>query len=170
MFSVSYTSFEHDERVALVDTIAEIPRYRRFFKSPEGVLCPYNPFTEGQKEEMLDFARLHIAAHGPSTISARRLLPSLLHPVAEELEYAFSKATGYRRDALLRINSRDPRTLHAHESSLTCTFSGVGTIALNNAGEEYSAPLDHIFIFHRSIKHMASQYKSAELPKVTLMI
>lgn len=162
--------FEKDERIVMVDCIAEIPRHRSFFSSIQGVLCPYNPLTVPERETLLDFARSHIAAHGAATISAQRFFPSFLRPAVEELEYAFSKATGFKREALLRINSTHPSSPHAHETSLTCTFSGIGTIGVNQQGQEYSVPLDHIFIFHRGIKHMASQYKSPDLPKVTLMV
>lgn len=163
-------TFEQDARVIMVDSIGEIPRHRRFFNTAQGVLCPYNPLTEAQRAELFGFARHHVALNGATTISSQRLLPSFLTPVIHELEHAFARATGSNRSAIMRINSTAPRTPHAHEASLTSTFSGVGTIALDQNGKEYAAPLDHIFIFHRAIRHRASQYRSAEMPKITLMV
>lgn len=162
--------FEHDDRVLLVGTVADIPAFRGIYNRLAGVLCPFNPLSEEQRAEIIAFAKAHIAQKGPSTISVRKHIPASLHPVMDELHGVFSRVAGRAGNPVLRINSRAPGTPHNHETTLTCTFTGIGTIGVNKQGRQYAAPLDHIFIIHKNLKHMASQYSSPDIPKITVMV
>ncbi len=162
--------FIHDDRVLLVDKVADIPSFRGIYNRLAGVLCPYNPLSEEQRAEIINFAKTHIAQKGPSTISVRKHIPAALHPVMDELDNIFSRVAARAGTPVLRINSKAPSAPHSHETTLTWTFTGIGTIGVNKSDQHYAAPLDHIFIIHKSLKHMASQYSSADMPKITVMV
>lgn len=169
MFRDKGERWPEDERILVIGGLGDMPARRGLFNRLGGVLCPYAPLDEGQRAEAVAFARAHLAREGSATISSLHRFPGMLRPAVAELLDAFHRAGGRRSNPVLRLNSAHPATLHSHDMTMTCTLTGVGTIARNADGAEYAAPLDHAFLMYAGLMHRASSYRSPDVPKITLM-
>lgn len=179
MFFKNYKRFEQDERIAVVESIHDIPRCGRMFSRVNGVLCPYDPFTQTEEAEIADYVRANyndlkggidnLGDVRPGLFykkTSRNILPQPLLRTFGELEQVFKRATGTKAMAELRADSRVPSWAHQHATTLTYTFKGVGTIGYRMDGQSYEIPDKHIFIFDKEIPHSASQ----SLPKLTILV
>ena len=83
-----------------------------------------------------------------------------------ELEQVFRRCTRIKGLSELRADSKVPFWAHQHETTLTYTFMGKGTIGYRMDGQSYEIQDKHIFIFDKNIPHSASQ----ETPKLTILV
>ena len=171
--------FEKDARIAVVDSLRDIPRCGRMFSRVNGVLCPYDPFTGTEEREIAEYVRENYEAlkGGRDNLGEvhsglfyktndRNTLPQPLLRVFGELEQVFRRATGTRALAELRADSKVPSWAHQHQTTLTYTFLGKGTVGYRMDGQSYDIPDKHIFIFDKEIPHSASQC----VPKLTILV
>ena len=178
MFHSRHARFERDPRIAVVDSIENIPRIGIPFSGIHGVLCPYNPFTEGEIREIATYMQGKIDRREDRSIYATqyfntlmaKMLPSALPRVFDDLANAFRRATGGAGKKVLRANSTHPTFPHRHDAALSYTFSGTGTICVNQAGEHYAVPTGQILVMDEKIAHMASQDMPEDMPKLTALI
>lgn len=163
-----------DSRIALVDRIEDAPRIGGLFNVAHGVICPHRPYTDAQLQEIVDYARARLkkgtANYFRPVSTGPDPAPQALIDIYKDMQGAFHRVTGYNRSGIVRINSRFPQQMHAHEPTLTYTFSDAGTIAENKRGKRYTIPAGHIFIFDQKIWHMAAQTLSADMPRITIVI
>lgn len=163
-----------DRRIALVGRIEDTPRIGGLFSSANGVICPHRPYTDGQLQEINEYARSRLkkgmAGYFRPVFTHMDKPPQTLIDVYNDMQDAFARSTGNNRMGLVRINSRFPNQMHAHAPSLTYTFGDAGTIAENKHGKRYTIPAGHMFIFDQKVWHMASQTISPDTPRVTIVI
>jgi hypothetical protein len=177
-FFSKYKTFEHDNRIAVADTIKGIPSCHRTFSRFSGALCPFNPLSDHEEQEIIEFMRVRMQTKKDNAVFAsnysgflQKELPTPLHRTFDELSTIFKNVTGHKNClALLRANSKHPQEPHCHEVTMTYTMTGLGTVALNTQGIPYNAPLKHIFIMGPDVRHMASQEFPDDHPKLTFVI
>lgn len=175
-----YTKFEKDARVALVDSLDQIPRCGRIFSRVNGVLCPYDPFTRDEEREILGFMQ-RLGKYGVSDVYAQissayykyhfgMPMPAPLTRTFAELKGVFLRSAGFNGNACMRANSKRPEKPHQHPTTLSFTFSGTGTIGYTMDGKSYTIPEKHLFIFDQEIPHAASQEFPQDRPKLTILV
>jgi hypothetical protein len=169
--------FEKDSRIIMARSESDLLSVRRPFNGVHGALLPYRPYSENDREEIMEYARMRIEKREaigfkPFTLARHPLsAPPALTRMYNTICDMYASCTGRKISGIIRINSLSPNKPHNDANiSLTYTFSGLGTLGVNEQGEEYHAPLDHVFVFDRHISHMAGQYSSPEQPKITIVI
>lgn len=178
MLFKKYKRFEQDERIAVVDSVDSIPSCGRVFSRVNGVLCPYDPFTPAEEREIAEYVRENYNDHkggvdGLGNIhgglfykTPTNKMPAPLVRAFGDLEEIFRRATGRKAVAELRADSKVPSWAHQHETTLTYTFVGKGTVGYRMDGHAYDIPDKHIFLFDKEIPHSASQCA----PKLTILV
>lgn len=159
--------FEKDTRILVLDDVAHISLYHDF---QGALLCPYDPFTKSEQDNIEAFARRMI--EGRDMFDADDSIdplypetwkeiieeyPSALDGLKDTLRKAYKDVSGDEATtASLRINSTHPSWKHAHSAwAMVYPVYGSGSIGFDQSGNPYSLPLRHIFAIPPDFEHAA---------------
>lgn len=179
LFKRDFKRHSGNKNIVLLDDISDFYRFGRtgIPLQRQSFLCPYDPFTGEEREEIEAFAKDRLKMdlcrldHYQEIKITKECPPSLVH-AADELCGVYEHLVGQKPLVpFLRLNSTYPQDIHEHPLALVYTFTGEATKCMNeDLTEEFTLPLRHIFAANRGVYHRASDYVSQTHPKIALIL
>ena len=183
-------TYKEDENIVMAKKLQDFSAlgqsfFRRARGQVHGVMMPYQPLTQAEHEEVMEYARVKLRGDGKtySNLIAIHVLDESLqemlgpHPrgidkILETMRVAFHAATG-RPSGLegFNINNFRPDEFHRHQATMTYTQNGLGTVGRNRQGGIYTAPAHHLFMMEDNFDHTAPDFMPCpDNPRITYII